>query len=514
MRQAVVFTHVKQDMPGGAPTWHVAEIDTFQKKHIPMFKAFLQCPNIALVYVYVDTGFRALMGHMQEMHRQGALNSKAPLGFSIGELHYEDTTRSALKQAVDLATLQLAETLGPAFDRQQAPRFQIVGLPHLVTLIHFLYRANPQLVEFLAGRDGSLTYDSPKFVEAVIRLARGAHPICHQNPILRFDADVDVNPGSVQALLEQVHQQNLMGQMSFFSGGYGQTDPDPVNDFAVRIHWLADREAYNQARQRAPERLAATVDASGRTFLRDLGELGATQMASAEPMSPAMEEWLSTRRNGRSVNRPNPQVISGAGLYMSLKAITQLPPFTSFNTFAVWVDDHIKRRLHEVLGHLPPDSIERVDKARFRQDRHPAGLPAPKPGGNDEYFCRLFRGCLLHGLVVRPDGTMGPLAKAIHDVLPPNSFPVQPAVLHKKFLKAARESARDILEVWEKALYDRAGTLRTWASQFRDPARLDPLLAPLVEDAVAYVELTSQWNLYVGAINMLNPAQAHWLFRM
>jgi hypothetical protein len=94
------------------------------------------------------------------------------------------------------------------------------------------------MISDLAGEDGAFTYDSPKFVEAVIRLARGANPAHGVYPVLRFDEDVDVNEAAIDSLLGRVSfatQSNLY-DCSFFSGGYGsEKGLVPVNDFAVRL---------------------------------------------------------------------------------------------------------------------------------------------------------------------------------------------------------------------------------------------------------------------------------------
>jgi hypothetical protein len=213
--------------------------------------------------------------------------------------------------------------------------------------------------------------------------------------------------------------------------------------------------------------------------------------------------------------RKSQQVISGAGLYMSRSAIERLPPFMSFATLTTWVDDHLKRRLHEALDHLEASDLEHVDEALFRQNRHPEGITEEQiqgawKGDGDEYLARLFRGCVLHLLTVRLDGTMGAFAEAVEKVIPPREAAVDEMSLKREFEAAARQAASIVLDVWGEADYD-CILLNKWAKGQRQ--KLDQLLSPLVKDAVAYVRLVSRWYLYVGAVMNLTPINAWWLFR-
>ena len=92
-------------------------------------------------------------------------------------------------------------------------------------------------------------------------------------------------------------------------------------------------------------------------FLRDIAECGATQVDNGPEVSKKMQEFVAKHRKGQLANRVSPQVISGAGLYMSHQAIHKLPPFMNLRNFVSWIDDHLKRRLHEAVGHLLPDRL-------------------------------------------------------------------------------------------------------------------------------------------------------------
>lgn len=85
----------------------------------------------------------------------------------------------------------------------------------------------------------------------------------------------------------------------------------------------------------------------------------------------------------------------------------------------LWVDDHLKRRLHEMLGNIAPDEDERFLDVKFEQDRHPSPLGAT-PGDMaraTEYFPRVLRGSLFHALIANPDRTSTPYSELIRDIV-------------------------------------------------------------------------------------------------
>ena len=350
LTKAVVFTHIHVSSEQAAQTRDAPGASAIIQRVVPCFKNLLVCRNVGLVYVYVDVGIEFALSHLPESDIE-----KGEISFSMKELESEERTRNCLKIAADEAIQELLDNPESDFDRAQAPRFQFVGLPHLLSLFNALFKIDPTLIKNLAGELRNFTYDSPKFVEAVICLVRGAHPIHDQYPILRFDADVEVNEEGVGTLITAVnHSLNAFFMFNFFSGGYGRCDgmAEPVNDYAVRVHWLIDQK---------PKEVGQPLNLKdrGEVFLRDLGELGATQVASSAQMSRPMRELVQKKRKGVSANRFSPQVISGAGLFMSLSAIRALPPFMNSNYLTVWIDDHLKRRLHEAVGHLTAQSLFR-----------------------------------------------------------------------------------------------------------------------------------------------------------
>lgn len=485
---AIIFTHVgykyydEKEKP-----FSQQECNTLIGRVLPAFKSYLSCKNIGLVYVYVDTGIQLTLQHLR--------SSSGELVYPIEELVFEQTTRNCLKVALDRAISILEADSKSSFDKSKAPKFQFVGLPHLYTLIHSLYRIDPALLDALAGDGINFSYDSPKFVEAVIRIRRG-----NTYPIFRFDEDVEVDEQAIGSLLNNCRNLDTIGYR-LFSGKY-KTSPeniDYLNDFAVRLHWLVDRDTHE-------------LSNSGKWFLRDLGEIGATQVpTNANDMSNLMSDFVENERDNVSANRSSQQLVSGAGLFMSNQAINQLPPFMNFNHLTLWVDDHLKRRLHEVLGHIAPGGPEQIEDACFTQDRHPGGiLDKEIEWARDEYFQRLFDGCILHALITTHNGERGELAEVINNLITINARVPEESFLKKTFKDSAKPTAKAILNIWKSETYGNS-LLKGWAE--KAARNIDKLINPIIEDAASYVHLVSRWQTYLAAMQRLTKNHAYWLFR-
>src|SRR6266478_2029310 len=408
--RAVVFTHFSDlKYRDGSKTFDVLQ-NKYKEKYTKILKSYLLCPDIAFVYVYVDWSFKQVAPRIKgkQKFRPDAklIEEEREL---IGFLKFTE------KQARTEAQLEDPSSgTGP-------PAFKYVGIQKLVALLNKLVEVNPQFTQFFCGPEKEFTYDSPKFVEAVIRLARGDTPHLAGYPVIRIDEDAEPNPEMVRQLLR--HYEGLICSQRFyiFSGAYGRpaaTTPgdnqepaqtvDYLNDFAVRTHFFAE-VGTEDGRTLSPKIIKQI-----KYFLADLDALGAKQLPlSRESYTTNLTEVISRpgdHRNPKHAKnrpeRPSTQVVSGAGLIMAVAAVRFLPPFMNFQHLTVWVDDHLKRRLHEGLGDLSREDVENVSKARIRQDRYPRGVTLEHvEAAIRTYFDRLLRGCIFRRTIVKNDGT-------------------------------------------------------------------------------------------------------------
>lgn len=509
--KAILFTHVGLSYDKArAVQDNITERRRFVEAHIPFFRACLECKNIAIVYIYVDAAIRRIRLQRSQF---SIPNDAASL---------EATVVNSLKQA----RARAIATLGTP--RCSIPGFIFIGVGELVHLFNSLGQIDPVLLRRIAGARASYTYDSPKFVEAVIRIARGLEPHLAQHPVVRIDEDVLPSEDALDIILEAVEEKwRSLTKYFFFSGTYrGQHDPDSLHEHAVRTHWLTPN---------SPEACA---------FLGDLGEIGAVQIVAAPggvakpggckatttgdvPRSAFGDRRAQQRRSRGVADRPSPQAISGAGLAMSISCILDLPPFLNIPKLVVWVDDHLKRRLHEQVGHIAPAETERILEARFLQER--AGTIA---FARRQYFERLFRGCLMHALIVDDQGGQGPLAAcvelAVKGQLRRASHGAREkligganrkSALVKKFVRTTGAQGREILKYWRgtKNAYGN-DLLAGWADkQLGAPAARKPppwwsIRDSVAEDAYDYLVLVTEWGDYVRAIERLRYSHAAWLF--
>jgi hypothetical protein len=537
--KAILFTHVAMTTTKARALSESPNARTaFLQSHEPFFRACFDCTNVGVVYIYVDLVLRGL--EMSSVAGKPAFSVPGDL------LSYANVVQNLLAQIRDRARIS-AEAAGRDTRGLPDDRFVVIGISELAHLLNDFLEIDPLLVEPIAGPNGIFTYDSPKFVEAVIRLARGAEPAVGRQPILRIDNDVKPNDRAINAiLLSAQSQMRQLRKYYFFSGGYrGEESPDPKNEHAVRVHWFAlDKVGYA-------------------SFLGDLGELGATQLTTdtdwnfpltSGGLIPRSTEGqlLAAKRGAPRTDRWSPQVISGAGLTMSFACILELPPFLNIPHMVVWIDDHLKRRLHEQLGHIGTAEIEALSEARFIQDREDDPDPAAgKKWAFEVYFERLFRGCLMHALIVAPDGTPGELAKLVDlavrghilidkPVRTEQEYAIrngQPRLFDRTgevdctensltgiFFVKAKEQGERVLNVWRvsRYAYDDA-LLAEWGTkpvvrrlqQGKETTVLlnvEELYQSVAEDAYRYLLLVAEWWDYVRAIMRLTDEMAHWLF--
>ena len=512
--KVVVFTHVKVSH-GQLNDAH--GIGTYFNDTQPFFESSLRCKSVGLIVAYVSY---AIEEYFQNHSPSNNLTRGSSFQIPSEILDEESKIINIQRMARDRALQRLRTD--PIFDASDAPRVIWVGIRELTHLFNTLLKINPTLVDHLASVKGHLfTYDSPKFVEAVLRIARSGTGNLVE-PILRIDADVEINDeavGEIQRAL--ITCQDYVNPFYFFSGWYkGRADSMtvppticPVNSHAVRQPWLvspATRKSWPNFS------LLANAD----LFLRDLGEVGAAQVKTPPAPSSVCIHAISPRQHKDGVQTVL-QPISGAGLVMSPAAIRALPPFMNVANMIIWIDDHLKRQLHEALGHIDPDDLARVETARFVQDRTgPVGVTSKSLDFSQElYFERLLRGCLMDALIKDRDKNQpGPLARVCKQVLEHELNDVHQInrSQKKEFIRAAWKRFDEVIGsspgsgLWSTIDYGGDTLLSNWAK--KQQSRKGKLCGSTVKDALSYVELLLLWGEFVNAILELRPWDAYWAF--
>lgn len=498
--RAIIFTHfgdLKHDNLN-------VNKDSVIKKYTRILKSYLETNKekniISVVYVYVDS---AVKNFIIKYSDDGKFSIEASALASENDLF--DILKVAEKNARESIKV----------DRAFPPVFHYIGIQGLINLLNNIISVDPKLIKFLAGRNGKFTYDSPKFVEAVIRLARGniAHLAIH--PIIRIDEDVTINVDAIEKLIASYLKMDKNSVFYFFSGTYGITGApiDPVNDYAVRSHWFVP--LGTKAGDNIPPKALSQIN----TFLADLSEVGATQLNDSEKYySVNLKALMAKGRLPSLPARKSPQVISGAGLIMSRSAICLLPPFMNFTNLITWIDDFLKRRLHEAIGDIGISDLESNSDAKIKQVRYPDGVTKSDIDWSEElYFERLLCGCIFRRFITGLDCSPTNYSILIGDIVKYSvtvgSDRISPAALsnlRSEMIEMAEERYGETILCWQSVEYD--GTpLYRWAKG-RNNTYKKEVCNKLVEDAIQYLELVLRWPIFVRAVERLSLIGNAWLF--
>jgi hypothetical protein len=294
------------------------------------------------------------------------------------------------------------------------------------------------LETWMVGDMKGIRYDSPKIVEAIVRLRLLGSGI----PVFRVDHDVLFRGD------ENRHKKNLE-----FSSTIGscltayqlRRDSPKLSSFIFSASY--DHEALQDANS------ATDFHAWGRAFAtrvfpalpvneslihKTLNSIGAGEPEAdswdryaADSFNPSLarrffgfegNDFKTSQNSGIATigAHPRASVISGAMLYLSDGAILDLPPFSNFRLNVSWIDDHLKYCLHRELRHLGPTKLRTPAAERTRNTLltyskiddvvvHKAGRKVQ--GDLRKYIFDVYLPTLLRGTIMDAWITANPLFK-------------------------------------------------------------------------------------------------------
>ncbi|MEO5360861.1 MAG: hypothetical protein H7843_10515 [Nitrospirota bacterium] len=226
-----------------------------------------------------------------------------------------------------------------------------------------------------------IRYDSPKIVEAILRLRIIGNGV----PILRLDHDVIFR---FEGITHDIRDLGLFKAVECASSAYHLRLDDPtVSSFIFSLSYDT-RELMNTSsdidRFQAWSRAFAT-----RVYPALTVDLCAMKKLIELPDDKQDNEWdkyvknnlnepLARRFFGLKNNNLTPDgtkgltaigahplyaVISGALLCLSEGAILDLPPFSNFQNNVMWIDDHLKYSLHRAMQHFTSGDTLRYERS-------------------------------------------------------------------------------------------------------------------------------------------------------
>jgi len=364
MSKCVIFTHFHFDLKKNS-VFLAKDRDRIHDLWKRRFERYRDCPSVERLFVFISVGYQALLD---------VRKLSAPF---IGL----ETDRQLVKLLSKAAKSACCE-----------PRFVVVvGFDRMVDVLSRLQRRAQERGEMISnlllGSGKHMRYDSPKIVDAILRIA-GRNT---DRPVFRIDDDVEPSEKAFSLLIDAY--EKISGRRSssvfVFSGGYGGWNYDDLNEQqnALRNNYAV--RTFHLARNGRLEPEACEL------FLSGLSEIGA-------------EQGFSRERQGG--NRAKAQVISGAGFCLSYAAVKKLPPFANMNYPITWIDDHLKRKMHEALYDLGKSRRwSRIVNALFRQERSDHNVTGSGVLG---YLTTLARGCICDALIRSHHGA-GPYTQAI-----------------------------------------------------------------------------------------------------
>lgn len=454
-RKAVVFTHIYMR---DVQRFREAERDGTLSKLVlnewgEMLKAYADCKEVNMIFLFLSDAYIAYIRNLPEF-----------------------TELKRLEIAIEG---ELLEAIRIQSGQNFVNKFRVVGVSNLQALLATFRELclginAKRLNDLLLGAGSQLFYDSPKVVEAIIRLARR-----HNNePVLRFDEDVIINGESVKTLIEVYDNMVANGeQYFFFSGSYRTNDREResemfwLNDFAVRTHFLS-----------IPDNGDYKLDVKlAEKFIQQISTIGADVY-----------------------NQP----VSGAGLCISPMAIMQLPPFANVGRNIIWIDDAIKRALHVGIGDIAPSAVREVQRARFNQDRYGGTVIRQKDmdWGIQNYVPRLVHGCLMHSTMVDLGGitSEGPFAAYLINYMRTKKKPT--AADREKWRNTIIERLAAIRAAWNENTYlnNPAGEkLADWASNALDinKPQAKKFVNEVMVDLEKYIDLMDIWPYIIRTID-------------
>ena len=364
------------------------------------------------VYRFLARHFRGLWELLGSSAYEGLLVIFFDPGFAAClEGIAQKRTRDELQNSIP--ALRFAEVFRAAMDEDMRKHGRLRERVRIVTPLDLSdifgrmdWTKAEKLRWWFIGPTTSIRYDTPKIVEAIVRVRLFGSGV----PVFRLDWDVlfqgeddkeVVDLGLFKATASclrayQLRRDDPRVTTFLCSAWYdvrGIRDPTRANTFEAWRGALATRifPAIVVDRKRA-QRAQTESQSSDPQVAKDAWEKYAVDcfdVPLARRFYGLADDCfgIADYRQGIGYLGANPlaSVVSGAYLCLSDSAILELPPFSSFGLNVSWIDDHLKYSLHRELRHLttvtlvaePLLSDAKIDSIMVSKRRAPVtNLPA------------------------------------------------------------------------------------------------------------------------------------------
>ncbi len=284
-----------------------------------------------LLVLFVDTGLPDLLKMIHPIKRD------------LTRCQAREEKQKLKKELYDRSSsLKEGETFGRELESGLKPNVRV-----LTALDVFGEMSSVEdLRKFLIGMENEIRYDTPKFIESIVRLRM----IGSRVPVLRLDRDVLIPPDgkfhesalalAITQICEGVleHHDRTQVLATILSANY-ETPKENSNDV------MAWNRGY--ATRILPSLLVPNEEDAKKYISLE---------KSIDNWELEMMKYFRTELTRRFYERiwkwgaPTTAAISGALLYMNGAVVLNVPPFSNFSQRVMWIDDHLRYVLHREMG--------------------------------------------------------------------------------------------------------------------------------------------------------------------
>jgi hypothetical protein len=291
-----------------------------------------------LLILFIDTGLQELLSMIHPIQRElGRFEAKQ----AKKELKKDFRKRSK--------NLRKGANRALSLEKKLESNVRVLTALDLVDIFGEMYDVE-NLKGFILGVHSEIRYDTPKFIEAIVRLRM----IGSRVPVLRLDRDVIIPPEKEQCDLESIRERALDLCKEV------ETHHDTTQVLATILSANYQAPALNEKNIKVWHRGYATrifpslvipEDQDANKYIKLKNKKNEKYWLSQ------MEKHFNHDLTNDFINRlwewgadPRTAVISGALLYMSDAVVLNVPPFSNFSQPVVWIDDHLRYVLHREMG--------------------------------------------------------------------------------------------------------------------------------------------------------------------
>lgn len=314
---------------------------------------------------------------------------------------------------------------------------------------------------YFVGMEKGIRYDTPKIVEAIIRLRLLGNGV----PVLRLDHDVifrgsnkgigDLGLFKAVACSQRAYEQRLEKptvSTFLFSSSYNTRSlADPSYKYLVSDNFEAWSRAFATRIHPAllvnPDKIKEAYDLKNKQ--RDIWD---------EYVENALDESIARQYYGLKADgleadqckglteigaHPLYAVISGSLLCLSEGAILDLPPFSNFRSNVMWIDDHLKYSLHRSMHHFSSGETISIEPGLNYARLDDVMVTKARPSVKDlpRYTVSVYLPTLLYGTIMDSWINRDPILKRRFKTLNDQNLETRWQKAHKNQTKAVLPQA-------------------------------------------------------------------------